>query len=394
MLILRLWNYIRGYVIIMVEGYFPEKFINASISRGIYLWDINREKSCIITLKVGIKAFKRLRTVVRKTNCRVHIRAKKGFPFIFYKYRKRRTFAAGCLIFIGMVYFLSSFIWTVEVQGNKTIPPQVIIDNLSAVGLKVGLWKPIVNTERVSNEMMIRMQGIAWINIDVSGTRAIVEVSERVKVPQIIEKNIPCNIISLRDGVIKFIIVKAGSPIVKVGDTVKKGDLLVAGMLESTDKSIRYVHSLAEVQARTWYEEAVNVPLSMTQIKRTGKETCSYSIKLFGKEIVLGSGKPPFEYYDLESSLKLMTLGKDNQLPFGVVINKYFEKKQHNEVISMEKAKEEAANEVWKKIKGELPNNVQITDKKLYLDPGKDAVRARMLVECLEEIGTLEKVNY
>jgi len=33
MLIFRLWNYIRGYVIIFVEGYFLEKFVNICTRR-------------------------------------------------------------------------------------------------------------------------------------------------------------------------------------------------------------------------------------------------------------------------------------------------------------------------------------------------------------------------
>lgn len=44
MLVLRLWNYLRGYVIILIEGIFLEKFINICTRRKMYLWDIDKKK--------------------------------------------------------------------------------------------------------------------------------------------------------------------------------------------------------------------------------------------------------------------------------------------------------------------------------------------------------------
>ena len=60
MLLMRLWNYLRGYVIIVVEGYFLEKFINMCTHRQIYLWDVKASGNCVMTLKASIKGFKRM----------------------------------------------------------------------------------------------------------------------------------------------------------------------------------------------------------------------------------------------------------------------------------------------------------------------------------------------
>lgn len=394
MLILRLWNYIKGYVIIMVEGYFPEKFINVCISRGVYLWDINRQKSCTITLKVGIKAFKRLRPIIRKTRCRVKICAKRGLPFIFYRHRKRKTFLAGAFLFIGMVYFLSSFVWTVEVKGNKRIEAQEIVNNLAGVGLKVGTWKPMVDTDRLTNQMMITMKDIAWISIDISGTRAIVEVSERVKTPIVIDKNVPCNIVAAKDGVISAVIVFEGTPLVKAGDTVKRGDLLVAGMVESKDKAIRYVHSIAKVEARTWYEETIDISLSRTFMKRTGKYCSKYSIIIFGKTLRLWNGKIPYENSDAEQIVKYLSIGRDNILPFGLTIDSYYEKKPFKENIDVEQAKDEAVDKITRKLEDGLPEGAKIQDRKIYHNAGNGEVKVRMLIECLEDIGVQERITY
>ena len=41
----------------------------------------------------------------------------------------------------------------------------------------------------------------------------------------------PCHIIAARDGVVRKIEVRTGIPLVKVGDTVKKGDILISGII-------------------------------------------------------------------------------------------------------------------------------------------------------------------
>ncbi len=394
MLILRIWNYIRGYVIIMVEGFFPEKFINVCINRGIFLWDINRENSSTVTMKVGVKAFKKLIPVVRKTRCRLSVRAKKGLPFLLRRYRKRKTFAAGCLIFIGMVYLLSSFIWTVEVYGNEKIPTQEIVKNLSDIGLKAGVWKPVINTETIINRMMIEIQELAWISIDISGTRAIIEVAERVKQPRIIEKDIPCNIVAGKDGIIDSIYVKEGTPLVDEGSTVKKGDLLVAGMVENNNGVLRYVHAMADINARTWYEESTVVLFSRTRVIETNNTKNRYSIKLFDKVVGLGDTQSPFEHFNVEQDIRYLSLGWDVRFPFGIVTHKYTEKKLVKEKVSSSKAKEEAANSAWEKVKLTIPQKARIADKKLYVEPSAGGVKARILVECIEEIGIQEKISY
>lgn len=393
MLILRLWNYIRGYVIIMIEGYFPEKFINICMRRSIFLWDINRTKSCVINAKIGIKDYKKIRTVAKKSRCRVSILAKKGLPILLNKYKRRKAFVVGCFIFIGMICVLSSFIWSVEIFGNSKVPTETIIQSLNKVGLKTGSWKPIIATEKLSSLMLIRLNELSWINIDITGTRAIVKVVERVMPPKITEKNVPCNIVASKDGVIISVFAKEGTPVFVEGDTVKKGDLLIAGLVESADKNVRFVHAMGSVKARTWYEESVSVPLQRKKVVRTGQENNKYSLKLFNNIISFGINKSPYEFFDSSKQIKQLSIGKNYILPFSIIINKYFENKTIDETISKDQARLEAVKGVWEKTKFVIPVNTEVKNKKLYLSFDGKAVKARVIIESIEEIGIQENFN-
>ena len=92
MLVLRLWNYMRGYVNVKVEGLALERFINMCIARGIYLWDIRRVNHTTLEAKIGIKGFKELRNIVKRAGCRVSISKKNGYPFWVHRLKKEKCF--------------------------------------------------------------------------------------------------------------------------------------------------------------------------------------------------------------------------------------------------------------------------------------------------------------
>jgi similar to stage IV sporulation protein len=104
--LLKLWNYCRGYVIIIVEGIFTEKFLNICARRQILLWDVREQKEHILTMRMGIKDFKKIRPVAKKSKCKVRLLNKEGLPFIINKYRKRKLFFAGAFIFCINYFFI------------------------------------------------------------------------------------------------------------------------------------------------------------------------------------------------------------------------------------------------------------------------------------------------
>jgi len=121
MLILRLWNYIRGYVIIIVEGYFLEKFINISTHRQLRLWNVKWQKNSKVIMNISIKDFRMLRPIAKRTRCRVHIIKKKGLAFILNRYKSRKAFVIGSVICVITFFLISSFVWDVSVTGNSKV---------------------------------------------------------------------------------------------------------------------------------------------------------------------------------------------------------------------------------------------------------------------------------
>ena len=396
MLLLRLWNYIRGYVIILVEGYFLEKFINICIHRQIFLWDIKKLKSSTMRLKVSINGFKLLRPVAKKTGCRVRIIEKKGIPFTVNKYRRRKTFLFGALIFIVLLYGLTSFIWTIEITGNKSLGTEIILEKLEAAGIKQGILKYNIDTDRIVDNMMLDIKELAWIGISIRGTKVKVEIEERVQPPELVSKDVPCDIVAQKDGVVKAIIAKAGQEAVKVGDTVTEGQVLISGAVQTKNEQIntRLVHALGSVKARTWYEGRQLVDPIIREKVRTGQKKDRYSIVLFIKRFDFGKETDPFEDYDRVEIKKRISLGKDNELPFEFIIDRYYENNIVERDIGMDEAKTIAMDEAYNKASVDIQEGAEIVDSRREFVTGEDNnLYAAVTIECVEEIGVAKEIG-
>ena len=85
--------------------------------------------------------------------------------------------------------------------------------------------------------MLIRFPELAWVGINTKGTKVDIEVVE--KVMPIVEEMNSYDLIASKDGVITECIVFQGVPMVKVGDIVKEGDLLIKGAESYNDTTYR-----------------------------------------------------------------------------------------------------------------------------------------------------------
>lgn len=131
-----LTRYIFGYVNISVQGYYIERFINTCITKGIFLWNVKLEGGAYAHANVGIKEFKKLKQIARKTGCRIKLNDRKGMPFLMNRYRKRKIFFVLLASVMIFMYVESRFIWNIEVRGLEEIAEDEILQELSAIRVK------------------------------------------------------------------------------------------------------------------------------------------------------------------------------------------------------------------------------------------------------------------
>lgn len=387
-------NYILGYVNISVEGYFIERFINICISKKILMWNLRRKKSSFLYVNIGMSDFKKIREIAKTTKCKVKIEAKKGFPFILHRYKKRKMFLVSLLIILISIWGISNFIWNIEVIGNETIQVGEIISDLNSKGLKTGILKHNINTKQIISDIRLERNDIAWIGIKIHGTNVIVEIVEVDKKPEIIDEEDYCNIVSDKEGIITKINAANGSALVKEGDIIKKGDILIGGWLEGKYTGTRYVHSKGEIQAKVWYSKKEKMALNVQLQEQTGIEEKSYYININNFKINLPKRVPNFKNYDTINENKKLKIFSNFYFPIEFGVTTYKELCNKNVTYTKEQAKQIILEKLEKELKEEIENTENIVNTQVNYKEENEVVEVELIYEVLENIGTKEKIIF
>ena len=213
---------ITGYINIVVEGYYIEKFINICRNKGIYLENLKREKTTIINANVHIKDFKNVAKIAKSNKCKIKIKEKRGLPFILNRYRKRKIFVISLLIMLLSLIALSKFIWNIEITGNVNISNDEILEIVKSEGLEIGKLKNKIDAKNIVEKIRLERSDVSWVGIKISGTNAIIEIVESDKAPEVIDKDDYCNIVAKKDAMIVSANAQNGTLQVKEGDIVKE----------------------------------------------------------------------------------------------------------------------------------------------------------------------------
>ena len=388
------FSYLLGFLKISVKGYYIERFINICKNNKITIWNLKRKDNIELNLNVRIKEFKEICKIARKTGCKVKIKNKKGIPFLLHRYKKRKIFFILLILLVLIIGLSSCFVWNVEIEEENGYELENIREDIEKAGLKSGVFKGKINTKEIINKIRLERKDIAWMGIELKGTNAIVKLVKSDEKPEIIDENEYCNIISNKEGVITKISVQNGTANVKVGDTVNIGDVLVNGWMEGKFTGIRYVHSLAQIEAKVWYTESTKIPYNVTETKNTGNEEIKYGIKFNNFQINFTKKYSKFKIYDTIETENKIKLFSDFYLPISIVKTTYKEQEKVEKTYSVEEAKNIGIKQLEEKLDGKIENRDNIVNKNINTYEQADGVLVYVTYEVLENIGTNEKIAF
>ena len=156
--------------------------------------------------------------------------------------------------------------------------------------MREGSRWPGLSVDRIRSEMLLKLPELGWMTVNVSGSRALVWVVERVEKPEIYAEQEAADIVARRTGIVTDTLVKNGRSLVKPGSAVLEGEVLVTGAMDSLSHPTRYVRASAEIRADTWYAWTALEPASWeqkTEIKRLRRR---FALRVGKKRINLFSG--------------------------------------------------------------------------------------------------------
>ncbi len=379
MFVLTMIRWFVGYVIFTVEGNGQERFVNLCARFGFTVWNIRRKERFFVC--VSRTKYKMMKNLAKQTGVKIRVYKKRGLPFVLHKFRNWKSMLAGLAVFAALLCFLSTRVWSIQVQGNQTLHTELLLLTAEEVGLKEGMAKSKLDILSVQNRLMTAYPEIAWISLNTRGSAVTVMIGEKEDKPDIwnSDKKV-MNLKAARDGQIVRMEVTHGTPQVKVGDGVAQGQLLVSGITETKYDNL-FTRATAKIIARTKHTYEIKIPLEQEEKTPTGSVIYRRALRLFGVTVPITFETEPENsdsfVYEKDLSVYRAKAGSTN-LPATVYQEAWTEYAVSRVRLTEEQALQKAEEELEKQQKEALGQEAQIisTDIRHTIENGQLILRA------------------
>lgn len=288
----RFTEQIRGTARIELCGALPEAALNACAVNGVMLWGMECIDECTIHASVYEDQLSQLRLIAEKTMCELKLISTRGGSKS-RKLLKRRLWLLVSAGMVGMLLCVSSlFIWEIDVHGCERVNEGQVLRALDDCGVEAGCFWPGMSADLVRSRMLLALPELNWMTVNVSGSRAVVLISERAEKPEIFDESAPRDIVAGKTGIISRVAVQSGKTVVSRGQAVLEGEMLVSGRVESITNPPRYVCARGQIMADTYYELTAACPeeLPLKGEKKSARKKFALKIGKNRINLYFGSG--------------------------------------------------------------------------------------------------------
>lgn len=372
-------KYDTGTITIQLQSKNIERIINVFWSHGIIISNIKKNTINVITFDISFQDYYKVKELADRTKSRLKIINRSGAVFLKMRLKKRISMVIGVILFIGIISYLSNYIWGIDIITEKNIAPYEIRQELRNIGIVPGTNKKSIDVYDIEDKLKTNNDNIMWVRVRIEGSKLKVTATERQAPPEVVSDDSPCNLVAKKDGQIVRVYTKAGTSVVNPGDIVRKGQLIVKGE-QGNEGSAYQVHASGSVIARIYYEETREVPLTRNEKSRTGNKITNYYISVFGKKFYLKNSLNKFAKYD--------KIEENNNF---IKKEIYYETKEKTIDENPDTVVSKTADSIYKNILMNFDKSVNVTDKVIENSIEGDRCKVRVLVTTEEDIAEISK---
>ncbi len=338
------------------------------------------------------RTLRRLLPLLKDRNIAVTVSELKGLWGLLYRYRRRYGIFLGMLLFAATVFFSGRVVWNIRVEGNERVSDREVVEQLRICGLSVGTELSELNTAAVEHRMIILSDEISWISVNMMGTVAQVEVRESEPIPEQARWD-AAELIASRGGTVEALEDIRGDLLVKIGDDVEEGDVLVGGVYQSENGERRYTEAKGKVFARTERAFSVQIPLQHEKKVYTGEVKTEKYLIFFEKEVkFFGNTGNCTDTCDTINTIEYVQLSKGVSLPFGIRTVRYFAYETAEAVYSEERVAEIAYYRLQCEME-QLPEDAMLVRKQITVERTPDMYILRCRAQYVENIAVAREIK-
>ncbi len=304
----------------------------------------------------------------------------KGEKRLLQRLRQRPFLIIFALVFIALFVFFENFVFKVQISGINKVDEDQIALILKEYNVDKPILKRRIDTIRLNDDVS-EIEGVALSSVYIRGTILYVEINEELD-KGIMDNEEQSPIVASCDCIITSIYVERGTSLVEVGQTVKKGDILIAAYYEIDKESGKKLacSPKGEVKGRVFYEESMEYYPRQIISSRTGKKEMDRIVSILDKDILNQFDSKFVRYEEEKNNLILYPLGIKL-----CTITRY-EVEDKEVIIPFEQVKEEKIKEIYGKLDKYIKNNVVINNKWCIIRDNGESVTIRAYLETEEKV--------
>src|SRR5574344_1579285 len=306
-----------SFVTVKIEGMNFEILLNKLMKNKIKVLNANRKAHNILILTVESKNLKSLIAITRNACYNVSVESYRGMAQVVKLLARNIGVIVGIAVVCVCSFVYSSLILKVKVSGTNRISTSEIVSFLKTNNISE--FKPIssIETKNIEQELLQKFEDVSLVSVCVKGCTLEINIKEKIYTD--LNENLLDNIVADCDCQINTMIVSSGTAVVKVGDCVKKGDIIVSGFYLDENGNKISVKARAQISVNVFISESVVVPKTKKTLVETGNKTTVSQLCL--KKLKLNKLKlPAYTHYSTKSkTINLMLI------PFRVTYLTYYE---------------------------------------------------------------------
>ena len=227
----------KGYKKVKVLGMNQARLLTTLANNGVSVQKVEKKSIKEMVFCVKNNEFEKFFAITSKLCYNILTISDTGLNSKVLSLVKRLGFILGSVVFFITTVLSSSFVYKVDFFGSASVYSDTLYAYLRERG--VCIYKPFsdLDLDKLEVDLLRENDYLSFASIKKRGGSLIVFAELKTQAPTVINSDVK-QLLSSVDGVVKAVKVYRGTAVVKAGDTVKVGDLLVDGVVTVRDTTV------------------------------------------------------------------------------------------------------------------------------------------------------------
>ena len=252
--------------------------------KGIRLFAVEETGPLTVRFSCSRTGWNSIKGICEKQGDSLRLIRQDGIHRLAKTLRDRALVVAAAVGLFALTLYLPTRSFFFRVEGNERIPARQILAAAEDCGIRFGVARREIRSERMKNALLEAMPELKWAGINTTGCTAVISVRER----QPEETRQPgtgvSSIVALRDGYVTSCTVTRGNGLCAPGQVVRKGQVLISGYTDC-GICIQATRAEGEVFAETNREFRAVTPARRMVCREPAQQRVGISLLLGKKRI-------------------------------------------------------------------------------------------------------------